>query len=153
MAIESPACLKNKITLTLQPASSFKITHQGPLDRCINNASSFAGINQFNFSCLDEKIIYLLIFFFHYSSASGWKHNEITTGLLRMIAVDNMPLSTPERAGFKMFVKKQILTTAMSHKYNELSNKIKIELQQTDSVCLTRYLDTPSYYEKFEISV
>lgn len=70
-----------------------------------------------------------------------------------MIAVDNMPLSTPERAGFKMFVKKQTLTSAMSYKYNELSNKIKIELQQTDSVCLTRYLDTPSYYEKFEISV
>ncbi|CAG5093189.1 Protein of unknown function [Cotesia congregata] len=70
-----------ELNQSLQSASSFKFdTHQGPLDRCINNATSFA--------------------------ARGWKHNQVTTALLQMIAIDNMPLSTPERPGFKMFVKK-----------------------------------------------
>ncbi|XP_017481909.1 PREDICTED: uncharacterized protein LOC108370960 [Rhagoletis zephyria] len=53
---------------------------KGPTDRCINNASSFSG--------------------------GGYRHEQITTALLRMIAVDNMPLCTPERPGFKMFVNK-----------------------------------------------
>ncbi|XP_044592932.1 zinc finger BED domain-containing protein 4-like [Cotesia glomerata] len=127
VAIESSAssssvCLQNKSTSALQSASSLKFdSHQGPLNRCINNATSFA--------------------------AGGWKHNQVTTALLQMIAIDNMPLSTPERAGFKMFVKKiqplyrlpcePTLTAAMTLKYEELSNKVKIELQQAESVCLT----------------
>lgn len=75
-----------------------------------------------------------------YFLAGGHRHNQITTALLRMIAVDNMPLRTPERSGFKMFVKKiqplyhlpcePTLTAAMSRKYQDLSKKIKVELQQ-----------------------
>lgn len=64
-----------------------------------------------------------------------------------MIAVDNMPFSTPERTEFRTFVKKlqplyhlpcePNLTSAMTRKYQELSNKVKVELQQAESVCLT----------------
>lgn len=64
-----------------------------------------------------------------------------------MIAVDNMSLPTPEKSGFKTFVKKlqplyhlprePTLTAAMSRKYQDLSNKIKVELQQAESVSLT----------------
>lgn len=60
--------------------------------------------------------------------------------LLRMIAVDNMPLCTPERIGFKTFVKKiqplynlpfePTLTAAVTRKYHELSNRVKAALQQ-----------------------
>lgn len=84
---------------------------------------------------------------FHYFLAGGYRHDQATTALLRMIAVDNMPLCTTERPGFKKFVKilqplyhipcEPTLTNAMSRKYQDLSNKIKLELQQTESVCLT----------------
>ncbi|XP_050340894.1 zinc finger BED domain-containing protein 4-like [Bactrocera neohumeralis] len=94
---------------------------QGPMDRCINNANSF--------------------------SAGGRRYDQATTALLRMIAVDNMPLCTTERPGFRKFIKtlqplyhipcEPTITNAMSRKYQDLSNKIKLELRQTESVCLT----------------
>ncbi|XP_050340997.1 uncharacterized protein LOC126767593 [Bactrocera neohumeralis] len=52
---------------------------QGPMDRCMNNANSF--------------------------SAGGYRHDQATTALLRMIAVNNMPLCTTERPGFRKFIK------------------------------------------------
>lgn len=64
-----------------------------------------------------------------------------------MIAVDNLPLCTPEKKGFKMFVEKlqplynlpcePTLTKRMTIKYEELKIKVKAELQEADSVCLT----------------
>nr|XP_014094287.1 uncharacterized protein LOC106620343 isoform X2 [Bactrocera oleae]XP_036232579.1 uncharacterized protein LOC106620343 isoform X2 [Bactrocera oleae]XP_036232580.1 uncharacterized protein LOC106620343 isoform X2 [Bactrocera oleae] len=70
--------------LVIQPKTStsslYLNIHQGHLDRCINNATAFA--------------------------VGRWKHNQVTTALVRMIAIDNMPLSTPGRAGFKALVNK-----------------------------------------------
>nr|XP_036232571.1 uncharacterized protein LOC106620343 isoform X1 [Bactrocera oleae]XP_036232572.1 uncharacterized protein LOC106620343 isoform X1 [Bactrocera oleae]XP_036232573.1 uncharacterized protein LOC106620343 isoform X1 [Bactrocera oleae]XP_036232574.1 uncharacterized protein LOC106620343 isoform X1 [Bactrocera oleae]XP_036232575.1 uncharacterized protein LOC106620343 isoform X1 [Bactrocera oleae]XP_036232576.1 uncharacterized protein LOC106620343 isoform X1 [Bactrocera oleae]XP_036232577.1 uncharac len=86
IAIESSAShssvsIENKSTLSFQSTSSLYLNiHQGHLDRCINNATAFA--------------------------VGRWKHNQVTTALVRMIAIDNMPLSTPGRAGFKALVNK-----------------------------------------------
>lgn len=64
-----------------------------------------------------------------------------------MIAVDNLPLCTPEKKGFKMFVKKlqplskppcePTITGRMKSMYEKLKIKVKGELKDADSICLT----------------
>lgn len=64
-----------------------------------------------------------------------------------MVAVDNMPLRTPERKGFKVFVKKlqplyhlpsePTLIGRLTKKYQELKQLVMTEMEEADSVCLT----------------
>ncbi|XP_054084906.1 uncharacterized protein LOC105218419 isoform X1 [Zeugodacus cucurbitae] len=124
VAVESSVpsvALVSQTKSSLQENTTVQSQVQGPMDRCINNANSF--------------------------SAGGRRYDQATTALLRMIAVDNMPLCTTERPGFRKFIKTlqplyhipcvPTITNAMSRKYQDLSNKIKLELRQTESVCLT----------------
>lgn len=80
-------------------------------------------------------------------AAGGHRTIQVQNALLRMIAIDNMPLSTTERKGFRDFVKvlqplyhlpsEPTLTAAMSRKYAELAKKVQMEIQAANSVCLT----------------
>ncbi|CAD6216230.1 GSCOCG00011302001-RA-CDS [Cotesia congregata] len=98
-----------------------KPIYQGPLNRCLNNVISF--------------------------SEGGYRNNDVTNALMYMIAVDNLPLCTPEKPGFRMFVRKlqplyktpcePTITKRMTAKYEELKIKVKAELQKADSICLT----------------
>ncbi|XP_049310962.1 uncharacterized protein LOC125778260 [Bactrocera dorsalis] len=69
------------VALVPQTKSSVQenTTVQSHVQCCMNNANSF--------------------------SSGGYRHDEATTALLRMIAVDNMPLCTTERPGFRKFIK------------------------------------------------
>ncbi|XP_046422338.1 uncharacterized protein LOC124180631 [Neodiprion fabricii] len=99
-----------------------KPIYEGPLNRYLNNAISF--------------------------SEGGYRNNDVTNALMYMIAVDNLPLrNTPEKPGFRMFVQKlqplikppcePTITKRMTAKYEELKIRVKAELREADSVCLT----------------
>lgn len=67
--------------------------------------------------------------------------------LLYMIAKDNLPLSTTERGGFKLFVKKlqplwnipcePTVTKKLHEKYELLRDRVIEKLTEVESVCLT----------------
>lgn len=67
--------------------------------------------------------------------------------LIFMISKDNMPLSTTERSGFRLFVKKlqplwnipsePTVTKKLQMKYEFLRARVMQKISQADSVCLT----------------
>ncbi|KAK3910681.1 E3 SUMO-protein ligase ZBED1 [Frankliniella fusca] len=71
-------------TVTRQGSGSFG--NEGPLDRCINNAADCA--------------------------RGATRDEEVTNALLYMVAHDNMPSSTVERKGFRVY------TRALQQRYN-----------------------------------
>ncbi|XP_051156767.1 E3 SUMO-protein ligase ZBED1-like [Leptopilina boulardi] len=77
----------------------------------------------------------------------GIKQAALTNALLFMIATDDLPLSTSEKAGFKKFLQiamphykppsRKTVTTLLDSKYDTLSLKVKSDLVNLKSVSLT----------------
>ncbi|KAK3933102.1 Zinc finger and BTB domain-containing protein 41 [Frankliniella fusca] len=61
------------------PGASQRKSFEGPLDKCISNSLSF--------------------------SRGGHRDKQVTDSLLFMMAKDDLPLSTPEKEGFRVFCK------------------------------------------------
>ncbi|XP_017480490.1 PREDICTED: zinc finger BED domain-containing protein 1-like isoform X3 [Rhagoletis zephyria] len=87
-------------------------------------------------------------------SDKSTKGKEISNALLYMIVVDDMPLCTPEKRGFLKFCKtlqpmykvptEKTMTSKIETKYSAIRLKVKNELSQAKSVCLTSDIWTNS---------
>ncbi|XP_073844098.1 E3 SUMO-protein ligase ZBED1-like [Musca autumnalis] len=88
-------------------------------------------------------------------AADGHKQKTMLNALLYMIVKDNMPFQTPHKEGFKYFCKKlqplyqpPSVTTVVKRleiKYEELCQKVKREMAQSDYICLTTDLWTHKF--------
>lgn len=93
------------------------------------------------YSFLSNEIVY--IFF----ADGGSKQVSITDALIYMITVDNLPLWTTEKRGFKKFIQsvaplykppsRKTITTLIDHKYSTLSSKVQAELASIQHLSLT----------------
>ncbi|KAK3929831.1 E3 SUMO-protein ligase ZBED1 [Frankliniella fusca] len=111
--------------------------HAGPLDRCVNNINAFA--------------------------SGGQRDSECVNALMCMIAADNMPLRTPEKRGFKKFVKtlqpafkipcESVLTRLLEEKYEVLRERISRWIDEAQHQSLTCDIWTHKYAMKSYLGV
>jgi len=88
-----------------------------------------------------------LINFFLFLLAGGARDVQCTDALLYMMAVDMMPLRTPERRGFQVFCKtlqplyrfptEQTLTREMEQKYYRLRSFVGKMMEEAENITLT----------------
>jgi len=77
----------------------------------------------------------------------GSRFNQMTNALLYMIAIDQLPLSTVNKEGFKYFIKiaaplydvpsRKTITHLVETRYTQLKEKMKLKLKEVSSYTLT----------------
>ncbi|KAK3913135.1 E3 SUMO-protein ligase ZBED1 [Frankliniella fusca] len=120
------------VASTSSGGPSARSHYQGPLDKCVNNINAFA--------------------------VGGHKDAECTNALLFMLAVDNMPLRTPDKQGFKVFVKalqpafkipsETVCTRLLEEKYLVLRARVAQWILSAGNISLTCDIWTHKYSMK-----